>query len=226
MLSWALLFLVLGLVAAVFGFTGIAAASAGIAKIIFFVFLVLLVISLVAHAVRGRRPPIYHPAGQDRPNEHGRGSAPRPCLFCRLPWGAAGTDRGQADHVPPRSVPSASPGPAPLDLRVLAVRPSFVPDLDFGLRGQCPPRLARRQLGPVGAVAPTVFAAVVRTGKYELDDQRHHAAFEVGRLWGRAGGGVDGSLSASSKSRNFARARDTRDFTVPISVPSTAAASP
>ena len=58
MLSWALLFLVLGLVAAVFGFTGIAAASAGIAKIIFFVFLVLLVISLVAHAVRGRRPPI------------------------------------------------------------------------------------------------------------------------------------------------------------------------
>jgi uncharacterized membrane protein YtjA (UPF0391 family) len=46
MLSWALTFFVLALIAAVFGFGGIAAASAGIAKVLFFVFLVLFIISL------------------------------------------------------------------------------------------------------------------------------------------------------------------------------------
>jgi uncharacterized membrane protein YtjA (UPF0391 family) len=51
MLSWAVLFLVLALVAGLLGFTAIAGASIGIAKILFFVFLVLLLISLVA----GRR---------------------------------------------------------------------------------------------------------------------------------------------------------------------------
>jgi uncharacterized membrane protein YtjA (UPF0391 family) len=52
MLYWALMFLVVALLAAVFGFTGIAVASAGIAKILFFVFLVLFLVSLVAHAAR------------------------------------------------------------------------------------------------------------------------------------------------------------------------------
>lgn len=47
MLYWAFSFLVIALIAAVFGFTGIAAASAGIAKVIFFIFLVIFVISLL-----------------------------------------------------------------------------------------------------------------------------------------------------------------------------------
>ena len=40
MLRWAVIFLVIALVAAVFGFTGIAVAAAGIAKFLFFIFLV------------------------------------------------------------------------------------------------------------------------------------------------------------------------------------------
>lgn len=47
MLRWVLTFLIIALVAAVFGFTGIAADSAYIAKIIFYIFLVLLVLSLL-----------------------------------------------------------------------------------------------------------------------------------------------------------------------------------
>jgi len=41
MLRWAVIFLVIALVAALFGFTGIAAAAAGIAKFLFFLFLVI-----------------------------------------------------------------------------------------------------------------------------------------------------------------------------------------
>jgi uncharacterized membrane protein YtjA (UPF0391 family) len=55
MLGWALVFLVVALVAALFGFGGIAVASAGIAKILFFVFIVLFVIGLLFHFFR--RPP-------------------------------------------------------------------------------------------------------------------------------------------------------------------------
>jgi uncharacterized membrane protein YtjA (UPF0391 family) len=46
MLNWALIFLIVALVAAVFGFTGLAVAAAGAAKILFFLFLVLFLISL------------------------------------------------------------------------------------------------------------------------------------------------------------------------------------
>src|SRR5512132_1715872 len=56
MLYWAVVFLIIALVAAVFGFGGIAAASAGIAKLLFFIFLVLFVISLI-FGCRGRRVP-------------------------------------------------------------------------------------------------------------------------------------------------------------------------
>ena len=52
MLQWALIFLVVALIAAVLGFGGIAVASAGIAKIIFFVFLVLFAVSIVAGLMR------------------------------------------------------------------------------------------------------------------------------------------------------------------------------
>ncbi len=54
MLSWALTFLVIALIAGVFGFGGIMVASAGIAKILFFIFIALFVVSLIANAVRGR----------------------------------------------------------------------------------------------------------------------------------------------------------------------------
>jgi uncharacterized membrane protein YtjA (UPF0391 family) len=47
MLRWAVLFFVVALIAAVFGFLGIAAAAVSIAKILFFVFLVLFLVSLV-----------------------------------------------------------------------------------------------------------------------------------------------------------------------------------
>jgi uncharacterized membrane protein YtjA (UPF0391 family) len=51
MLHWAIVFFVVALLAAVFGFGGLAASAAGIAKIFFFIFLVLAVLSLLA----GRR---------------------------------------------------------------------------------------------------------------------------------------------------------------------------
>ncbi len=56
MLYWALAFLVLAMLAALFGFGGIAAAASGISKILFFGFLVLFAISLVTHLVKGRPP--------------------------------------------------------------------------------------------------------------------------------------------------------------------------
>ncbi|MDP1617088.1 DUF1328 domain-containing protein [Phenylobacterium sp.] len=55
MLSWALVFLVVALIAGVLGFTSIAGAAVGIAKILFFVFLVLFAVSAIMHMVRGRR---------------------------------------------------------------------------------------------------------------------------------------------------------------------------
>lgn len=47
MLGWAWTFLVIAIIAAIFGFGGIAAGVAGIAKILFFVFLVVFAISLL-----------------------------------------------------------------------------------------------------------------------------------------------------------------------------------
>ena len=47
MLHYTIVFLVIALIAAVFGFTGIAIASAGIAKILFVVFLILFLGSLI-----------------------------------------------------------------------------------------------------------------------------------------------------------------------------------
>lgn len=48
MLRWAAVFLVIAIVAAVFGFGGIAAAATWIAKILFFVFVVLFLVSLIS----------------------------------------------------------------------------------------------------------------------------------------------------------------------------------
>jgi len=58
MLNWALTFLVIALLAALFGFGGIASTAAGFAQIcffvFFFVFLVLFFVSAVTHVVRRR----------------------------------------------------------------------------------------------------------------------------------------------------------------------------
>ena len=54
MLRWALIFLVVALVAGVLGFGGIAGTSMGIAKILAMIFVVLFLVSLVMHLVRGR----------------------------------------------------------------------------------------------------------------------------------------------------------------------------
>jgi uncharacterized membrane protein YtjA (UPF0391 family) len=47
MLKWAFIFLVIGLIAGLLGFTGIAGASIGIAKILFFIFLVIFAVLLI-----------------------------------------------------------------------------------------------------------------------------------------------------------------------------------
>ncbi|WP_135465797.1 DUF1328 domain-containing protein [Crenalkalicoccus roseus] len=53
MLYWSLVFLVLALVAALFGFGGLASAFASIAKVLFAIFLVLFLVSLVFGLVQG-----------------------------------------------------------------------------------------------------------------------------------------------------------------------------
>lgn len=52
MLSWALTFLIIALIAAALGFGGLAGASAEIAKICFFVFLALFVIGPIVPRFR------------------------------------------------------------------------------------------------------------------------------------------------------------------------------
>jgi len=52
MLHWALVFFIVAIVAAIFGFGGIASASAGIAQILFFIFLALFVVTLLARLLR------------------------------------------------------------------------------------------------------------------------------------------------------------------------------
>jgi uncharacterized membrane protein YtjA (UPF0391 family) len=53
MLRLALFFLVVSLVAALFGFTGISAATAGIAKLLFFLFIVICVAFLIGGLMLG-----------------------------------------------------------------------------------------------------------------------------------------------------------------------------
>jgi uncharacterized membrane protein YtjA (UPF0391 family) len=55
MLRWAVVFLVIGLVAALLGFTGVAGASIAIAKTLFFVFMVIFLVLLIAGLTVGRR---------------------------------------------------------------------------------------------------------------------------------------------------------------------------
>ena len=52
MLRWALAFLVIALIAGLFGFWGLEGTAMWVAQVLFFLFLVLFVVSLIA----GRRP--------------------------------------------------------------------------------------------------------------------------------------------------------------------------
>ncbi|HVT89289.1 MAG TPA: DUF1328 domain-containing protein [Tepidisphaeraceae bacterium] len=56
MLYWTLIFLVIALIAAAFGFTGVAENSMGIARVLFAIFLILFVISLAFQLFRGGPP--------------------------------------------------------------------------------------------------------------------------------------------------------------------------
>ena len=58
LLKWALIMLIVSLVAALFGFTDLAAASADVARVLFYIFLVIFLVLLVlglagARAMRG-----------------------------------------------------------------------------------------------------------------------------------------------------------------------------
>jgi len=53
LLGWALIFLIVALIAAGFGFGGIASASAGMAKLLFFIFIVVFVVLLITAFLGG-----------------------------------------------------------------------------------------------------------------------------------------------------------------------------
>lgn len=55
MLFWALVFFIVAIVAAAFGFGGIAEASADIAQILFFIFVVIFLVTLVMGLMSRRR---------------------------------------------------------------------------------------------------------------------------------------------------------------------------
>ena len=55
LLKWALIFLVVSIVAAVFGFGGISAASADIARILFYIFAVIFIVLLILGFAAARR---------------------------------------------------------------------------------------------------------------------------------------------------------------------------
>jgi uncharacterized membrane protein YtjA (UPF0391 family) len=58
MLYWTLIFLVVAIIAAAFGFTGIAAGAAGIARVLFALFLILFLISLLLQLFGHGTPPL------------------------------------------------------------------------------------------------------------------------------------------------------------------------
>ena len=55
LLKWAAIFFVIALIAAAFGFTGIAAGAASIAKVLFYLFLGIFVVFLIAGIVVARK---------------------------------------------------------------------------------------------------------------------------------------------------------------------------
>jgi uncharacterized membrane protein YtjA (UPF0391 family) len=55
LLKWALIFFLISIIAAVFGFTGISVASADIARLLFYIFLVIFLVLLVLGLTIARR---------------------------------------------------------------------------------------------------------------------------------------------------------------------------
>jgi uncharacterized membrane protein YtjA (UPF0391 family) len=55
MLHYAVVFLVIALIAALFGFGGIAAGAVEIAKLLFFVFVAMAVVAFIVSLIRNRR---------------------------------------------------------------------------------------------------------------------------------------------------------------------------
>jgi uncharacterized membrane protein YtjA (UPF0391 family) len=51
LLTWAIIFAVVTLVAGVFGFGGVASAAAGVARVLFFIFLRVYLVTLIAALV-------------------------------------------------------------------------------------------------------------------------------------------------------------------------------
>ena len=58
MLYYAVVFFLIAIVAAIFGFAGIASGAESIARILFFLFIVLFLASLVVGLLTGRRPAV------------------------------------------------------------------------------------------------------------------------------------------------------------------------
>lgn len=58
MLRWAFAFFIVAIIAAIFGFTGIAAGAVEIARVLFFLFIVLFMVSLMIGLFRGKPPPV------------------------------------------------------------------------------------------------------------------------------------------------------------------------
>jgi len=54
MLKWALIFLVISLVAGALGFTGVSRAAAGVSRVLFYIFLVIFLIFLVLALLAGQ----------------------------------------------------------------------------------------------------------------------------------------------------------------------------
>jgi len=52
LLSWAIVFLIVAIIAAVFGFGGIAGTSIFIAKWLAIIFIILFIISVIAHVIK------------------------------------------------------------------------------------------------------------------------------------------------------------------------------
>ena len=55
MIKWAIVFAVISVIAAIFGFTGISADSAAVAKMLFFIAVAIFVVFLIAGLVVGKK---------------------------------------------------------------------------------------------------------------------------------------------------------------------------
>ncbi len=58
MLQYAITFLIIALVAAIFGFGGVAVVSIELARMTFGVFIILFLIAALMHAFQGKAPPV------------------------------------------------------------------------------------------------------------------------------------------------------------------------